>query len=96
MATGAGRPNAGVTNYGKPGSAAGTPVIDGGMNTSVAGIRTAIGMTAITIATTTTTELSSFRKMALESDGYFAPVVSPSVVGLASRIGEVSRGNQDC
>jgi hypothetical protein len=51
-------------NYTKRGSGAGTPVIDGGMNTSTAGMRNAIGMTAITIAITiaitTTTEFSSF------------------------------------
>jgi hypothetical protein len=48
-------------NYAKRGSAAGTPVIDGGMNTSVAGVRNAIGMTTTTIAIIT--EPSSFRKL---------------------------------
>jgi hypothetical protein len=46
-------------NYTKRGSAAGAPVIDGGMNTSIAGIRNAIGMTTITIKTATITESSS-------------------------------------
>jgi hypothetical protein len=59
MATRAGRPNNGVMNYTKRGSTAGAPVIDGGMNTSIAGIRNAIGMTTITITTATTTESSS-------------------------------------
>jgi hypothetical protein len=40
-------------NYKKRGSAAGTAVIDGGINTSIAGIRNAIGMTTITTATST-------------------------------------------
>jgi hypothetical protein len=53
MATGASKPNAGVMNYAKRASAAGTPVIDGGMNMSIAGTRNAIGMTMITTATTT-------------------------------------------
>jgi hypothetical protein len=47
-------------NYAKPGSAAGTPVIDGGTKTDIVGIPNAIGMTTITIATST--EPSSFRK----------------------------------
>jgi hypothetical protein len=58
MAIGASRQNAGVMNYTKRGSAAGTPVIDGGMNMSIAGIRNMIGMTVITTATTT--EIGSF------------------------------------
>jgi hypothetical protein len=57
-------------NYTKRGSFAGTQGIDGGMNTSIAGMRNAIGMIAITTeteivtvtttTTTTTTESSSF------------------------------------
>jgi hypothetical protein len=53
MAIGASRQNAGVMNYTKRGSAAGTPVIDGGMNMSIAGIRNTIGMITTTTATTT-------------------------------------------
>jgi hypothetical protein len=53
MAIGASRQNAGVMNYTKRGSAAGTPVIDGGMNMSIAGTRNTIGMTMITNTTTT-------------------------------------------
>jgi hypothetical protein len=59
MAIGASRPNAGVMNYTKRGSAAGTPVIDGGMNMSIAGIRNMIGMTMIMTTTATTTESPS-------------------------------------
>jgi hypothetical protein len=61
MAIGASRPNAGVMNYTKRGSAAGTPGIDGGMNMSIAGIRNTIGMTMIMIVimTATTTESHS-------------------------------------
>lgn len=55
MATGAERPNNGVMNYTKRGSGVGTPVIDGGMNTSIAGTRNEIGMITIT----TTAESSS-------------------------------------
>jgi hypothetical protein len=61
MAIGASRPNAGVMNYTKHGSAAGMPVIDGGMNMSIAGIQNTTGMTMImtVITTATTTESHS-------------------------------------
>jgi hypothetical protein len=59
MAIEASRQNAGVMNYTKRGNAAGTPVIDGGMNMSIAGIRNAIGMIMITNMTATTTESCS-------------------------------------
>jgi hypothetical protein len=38
-------------NYTKCGSAAGTPIIDGGMRTHIAGIPSEIGMTTITTST---------------------------------------------
>jgi hypothetical protein len=41
-------------NYTKRGSGAGKPVIDGGMNTNIAGTHNEIGMTTITTAITTT------------------------------------------
>ena len=68
MATRARRPNAGVVNYTKRGSSAGAPIIDGGMNTSIAGIRNAIGMTTITTAIMITTESSSLELWVL-TDG---------------------------
>ena len=48
MATGANRLNADAMNYMKRGSAAGTPIIDGGMKTHIAGIPSEIGMITIT------------------------------------------------
>ena len=65
MASGASRRPGRDVNYGKRGSAVGTVLTDGGMNTSVAGIRNAIGMTTImtTIAITTTTESFSFKEL---------------------------------
>ena len=51
MAIEADRQTTRVTSYVKSGSAAGTLGTDGGMNTSDAGARNAIGMTTITITT---------------------------------------------
>jgi hypothetical protein len=57
-------------NYAKRGSAAGTAVIDGGMNTSIAGIRSAIGMTTITTATST-------ESSRVEENGVFSDQLCP-------------------
>ena len=61
-----------ATNCTKRVSAAGMPAIDGGMNTSIAGIRIMIGMTMIMITTAITGE--SYCK----ADGFTAYVKSSS------------------